>query len=142
VSTVRSLGAELRLRGSAQFSRERLLPLAQFAVGGIGSVRGYRENAVLRDRGFAASAELRHPLFPSTEAGNSFTVLSFVDIGGGANTRGPWQFLSSVGVGASWQLPGLTADLVFAKRLNRLATSPSGDLQDRGIHFQLRQKLF
>jgi hypothetical protein len=45
-------------------------------------------------------------------------------------------------VGASWQLPGLTADLVFAKRLNRLATSPSGDLQDRGIHFQLRQKLF
>ena len=47
-----SVGArgELRLRGNAQYSPERLVPLEQFAVGGNATVRGYRENAVLRDR--------------------------------------------------------------------------------------------
>lgn len=142
VRTAFGLGGELRLRGNAQVTRDRLLPLAQFAVGGMGSVRGYRENAVLRDRAIVASAESRQPLLPSADAATRLTLLTFIDLGAGANTQGPWQRLSSVGAGASWQQAGLSADLTYAKRLNRLPTSTRGDLQDRGIQFQLSQKLY
>ena len=44
-----------------QISADPLLSIEQFAVGGIDTVRGYRENQIVRDTGFAASVELHIP---------------------------------------------------------------------------------
>jgi hemolysin activation/secretion protein len=137
VDTALGFAGELRLRGSAQYTAQHLLPLEQFASGGVGSVRGYRENAILRDRGFSASVEYRYPLRPISEDGQRLTLLSFIDLGGGANTHAPWQSLSSAGAGLSWQSGGLSAELSYARRISRLANPTSGNLQDRGIQFQL-----
>lgn len=136
------LGGELRLRGSLQATRDRLLPLAQFAVGGNASVRGYRENTVLRDRGYVASAEYRLPLLADGPARQRWTMLAFVDAGGAANVREGWQRLSSAGLGISLQLGDVSADFSVARRLQQLPSATRGDLQDRGIHFELRQQLF
>lgn len=134
-------GGDVRLRASAQYSPDRLLPLEQFAVGGIATVRGYRENSVLRDRGFAASTEYRQALPIGAANGGNLAAFGFFDLGGGANKGGPWQRLASVGAGLRWQIGGLTVDLSVAKRLTSLDNPTRGNLQDRGIQFQLSYRV-
>ena len=55
--------SHLILRASTQLASDALLAMEKFVVGGHATVRGYRENQFVRDNGFAASAELRFPLF-------------------------------------------------------------------------------
>lgn len=45
-------------KGNVQVSDDPLLPLERMAVGGRHTVRGYRENQLVRDNGYAASTEL------------------------------------------------------------------------------------
>jgi hemolysin activation/secretion protein len=139
---------EVRVRGAAQVSPDRLVPLEQFSVGGHATVRGYRENAVLRDRGFAASAEFRHPLpWMATGAiagggnGRSLAAFTFLDAGGGSNRGAPWQRLASWGAGLSWQFGALSVDVSYARRLTTLDNPARGNLQDRGIQFQLSYRV-
>ena len=47
---------------SLQLANDRLFPLEQIPVGGRFSVRGYRENTLIRDNAFLASVESRFPL--------------------------------------------------------------------------------
>jgi hemolysin activation/secretion protein len=64
-----------------QLATRPLLPLEQFAVGGPRSVRGYRENQLVRDTGANASFELRIPLW-SDDTGRPIVQLApFVDYG-------------------------------------------------------------
>lgn len=48
----------LMLRGSGQFSNDRLLPLEAFSIGGFGTVRGYNTSLFFGDKGFNVSGEL------------------------------------------------------------------------------------
>src|SRR5262249_53680386 len=48
---------QLVLRVSGQVTDDRLLALEQMAVGGLETVRGYRENQLVRDRAIVASVE-------------------------------------------------------------------------------------
>jgi hypothetical protein len=41
-------------------------------------------------------------------------------------------------LGLNWQFHGLLADLYYGKRLISPAVETTGNLQDRGIHFQVR----
>jgi hemolysin activation/secretion protein len=50
------------LRGDVQLANKTLLPLEQFGLGGIDSIRGYRQDQLLTDNGLFASAELRVPI--------------------------------------------------------------------------------
>ncbi len=52
----------LLLRADAQLADRALLPFEQFSLGGIDSVRGYRQDALLTDNGIFASAEVRIPI--------------------------------------------------------------------------------
>ena len=56
-----------------QISNTSLFPLEQFAVGGRYSVRGYRENQLVRDNAFLFSIESRFPVLPSL-TGPNFSV--------------------------------------------------------------------
>jgi hemolysin activation/secretion protein len=76
----------LVVRANAQFSDEPLLPLEQFAVGGSQSVRGYRENQLLRDNGVFASIEWRVPIWMRKDKTPILSVAPFIDFGTCWNT--------------------------------------------------------
>ncbi|MFO1190898.1 MAG: ShlB/FhaC/HecB family hemolysin secretion/activation protein [Rhodoferax sp.] len=79
--------SQLVLRFDAQLTNKPLLPLEQFAVGGLRTVRGFRTNQLVRDYGYAASAELRVPVLRSQDGGAVLQLVPFVDVGG-AWTKG------------------------------------------------------
>ena len=92
----------LVLRLNAQFSDEPLLSLEQFSLGGGQSVRGYRENQLLRDDGVFASAELRVPVWLAVDKTPIVTIAPFFDFGAGWNINkvdDQYQTIYSAGVG-------------------------------------------
>jgi len=136
-------GAQWLIRGNLQRSADRLPALERLSVGGRHTVRGYRENQLVRDNGYSISAEYHHPLFADAASSRRrLTLVPFVDLGGGGNRGEPMRRLASAGLGLTWMLNEFEGDIFFAKRLERRAADTHGDLQDRGIHFSLRYRLY
>jgi hemolysin activation/secretion protein len=135
--------SQLVLRFDAQLTNQPLLPLEQFAVGGMRTVRGFRANQLVRDQGFAASVEFRVPVMRNPDGGAVLQIAPFVDVGGAwykdRPTESP-QRLSSAGVGLRWDPhPKLHAELYWAQTFaGRNVVNPSQSLQDRGWHLSLR----
>ena len=77
----------LVLRVNAQLSDEPLLSLEQFSIGGMQSVRGSRENQLLRDNGVFASIELRIPVWLSKDKTPIVSIAPFFDWGAGWNVN-------------------------------------------------------
>ena len=104
-STVGSKRHQLFLRLDAQLTTDPLLPLEQMAVGGRFSVRGYRENTLVRDNGLIGSLEARMPLVRNTRWAELLQLIPFVDAGWGWNQRiatpAP-RTLASLGLGVRW----------------------------------------
>lgn len=139
-------GTQLIARGAAQFASERLLALEQFAVGGLNSVRGYRENEQVGDNGYTATLELRHPLW-SKQTGNTRHQLQlalFTDLGAAWN-HGRYtdhQQLISAGAGLVWSTEThLRAELYIAHRFEEPLPRAEYDLQDDGLHFLIQLDL-
>lgn len=141
-------GINTVLRADAQLTPNSLLPLEQFTVGGPLSVRGYRTNQMVRDSGYAASAEVRIPIFKLPIEGISqgfadgtVELAPFFDLGGGWNTQSPTpdpSFISSIGAGLRWNISrDVYANLYYAEALNNVPQNQSGSLQDDGISFQI-----
>ena len=97
----------LVLRGNIQLANDALLPSEEFSIGGFNSVRGYRQDALLTDNGFVASAEVRLPVLTVPEWQGVLQLIPFVDYGIGWNSAGVSdpdnQNLASVGLGLQWQ---------------------------------------
>lgn len=133
-------GAQLVLRGVAQFSDEPLLPLERIAVGGVGTVRGYRENHLVRDEGYSVSLEFRYPIIgvndPSTR--HRFTLIPFMDYGEAWNLDGESEALHSAGIGFNWEFRPLYAEFYYGYAINKPRPDFNNDLQDDGLHFQVR----
>ena len=131
---------QLVLRGSAQLASDPLLPIEQFAVGGVDTVRGYRENQIVRDIGFAGSVEFRIPLVATVSGNRILDLVPFVDLGYGQNESSPknGEFLPSVGVGLLYT-PNrhVSAQVYYGYALNEDVNEETDDLQDAGIHFNL-----
>lgn len=134
-------GVQLLGQMSLQLANDRLFPLEQVPVGGRFSVRGYRENTLIRDNAFLASIESRIPLlaFPSGEPRLQFA--QFADVGRAWNAKGGTpdpQTLASVGLGVRWSLlpqERARVELYWGQPLNHVP-HPPGNLQDHGIHLQ------
>jgi hemolysin activation/secretion protein len=140
--------ANLILRGDIQFSDDKLMTLERFALGGRYSVRGYRENEIVRDKGYDLSAELRYPLLKD-EGGKSFpgqlTIFPFFDYGAGQNRgeRANISYLYSLGVGLAWQpFEQVNTEIIYAHALK--APSPKADynLQDSGVEWRFNISTF
>jgi hemolysin activation/secretion protein len=131
-------GASVLIRGNLQWTRDRLVPLEQIALGGVASVRGYRENQLVRDQGYYVNLEFRYPLFERERGQHRLYIVPFFDYGEGWNTGSPRERLSSLGVGLNYQLRGFYADLYYGKQLIHPEIETSGNLQDDGFHFQVR----
>lgn len=131
-------GLQATLRGSAQIARDRLLALDGLAAGGVRTVRGHRENQLVRDEGWVLNLELERPFTPSGWDGARFVLLAFYDHARLRNRGQPWDSLSSVGVGLQAQWQGWSLDVVAAKRLDEHNPPPRDTaLQDQGLHLQL-----
>lgn len=147
VRRLNEAGSSLSLRGTAQLTPDRLLPIEQFAVGGLGSVRGYRQNRFVRDNGFSASLELRTPIaalqvptLSETAADGVIEAVAFLD-GGGAWNNGvaDRRRLASVGAGFRWRISPLSLiEAYFGQPLIDQTGRDDDDLQDFGLHFRLR----
>lgn len=141
-------GSQVIFRTDLQLSEDPLLPLEQFAVGGATTVRGYRENQLVRDNGLIMSAELRIPTFRLPLPGLSRTgedglvqLAPFADFGWAGNTDmsppDP-ETISSVGLGLRWDPSvNLHAEIYWGYALGELDNFDH-DLQDSGIHFRVQ----
>jgi hemolysin activation/secretion protein len=134
-------GTQLALRGLAQFTNDPLLPLEQIAVGGVNTVRGYRENQLVRDNGYAVSAEFRIPLIKPEDGStrHSLALIPFLDYGQAWDHHDQRNSLFSVGVGMNWTLKPLEAEIYYGHKLKDVNREGKRlDIQDDGVHFQLR----
>jgi hemolysin activation/secretion protein len=135
----------LVLRGDLQFSDRSLLSSEQLGIGGVASVRGYRQDLLLADNGFLASAEVRIPVARFSEK-STLQVAPFIDFGTGWNSsnnpNSDPNTLASVGLGLRF-----LEENRFSARLDWgiPLISTSGDKrtwQENGIHFSLVYNLF
>jgi hemolysin activation/secretion protein len=135
-------GVQLLARVAAQLANDRLFPLEQMPVGGRFSVRGYRENTLVRDDAVLASFESRIPVWRFASGEDRLQFAQFVDFGHAWNAKGDTpdpSTLASVGVGLRWMiLPQERArfELYWGQQLNHIRGG-EGNLQDHGIHLQL-----
>lgn len=135
-------GRQIVVRASVQQTPDRLLPLERFSVGGAATVRGYRENALVRDCAILLNAEFHYPLNLTALEGQKLNLITFVDMAMASNQDEATQKLASLGVGMNWQWNKWSADLFFAHKLKSLPNAGSGNLQDHGVHFQMTYHVF
>ena len=140
------LDAQLILRSDLQLADDLLLSLEQVAVGGRYSVRGYRENTLVRDNAFLASLEVRVPLVRNTPWADFLELAPFADYGRGWRTRSPSpdaEVISSAGIGLRWAVTIAAGPVSLRPQLEvywghpwRDRKTPGNDLQDKGLHLQ------
>ena len=138
-------GSQFILRTAFQLSMDPLLPIEKLSVGGHSTVRGYRENQLVRDNGLTASAEFRYAPF-ADKSGNdphNFQLVPFLDWGSAWNKDVPRQDdetvnIYSAGLGVLWQpIIGLNVETYWGEALEDDRSLGRDDLQDDGIHFSI-----
>lgn len=140
------LGIQLLSRIDLQLANDHLFPLEQMSVGGRYSVRGYRENTLVRDNAFLFSLESRFPVYRSATKQDLILLAPFVDVGRSWNshalTPDP-ETLASIGLGLILNniLPGTRLEVYWGLPLNHV-TTPGGNLQDEGVHVQVVWQVF
>jgi len=130
---------QLVLRGTAQLADRPLLTLEQFALGGVGTLRGYPENVLVADEAVAGTIELRVPVLKKSGA-DVLTLVPFFDAGYGWN-RHPTtvhpQALDSVGIGLLFNPDRhISAQIYYGAALQHHARD-SHDVENLGLHFNV-----
>ena len=138
---------QLLFRTDVQISNQPLLPLEQIAVGGRYTVRGYRENLLVRDQALIASLELRIPIVQNAAWAEYLQLVPFSDYGYAKNKDLPTFYprsIYSVGLGLRWGVPlmkspaELKLDFEFYWGYALVDVNPPDhNIQDDGIHFQI-----
>lgn len=138
-------GLQMVFRTDVQLANDPLLPMEKFSVGGMNSVRGYRENQLVRDNGVVSSFELRMPVFHNRQMEPIVWLAPFADIGWSWNTKNDTpapRSLSSVGAGIRWIVTKRINCIAYAGYPFRKMKNPDHDLQEEGVHFQLNWQVF
>ncbi|MGI2906930.1 ShlB/FhaC/HecB family hemolysin secretion/activation protein [Tolypothrix sp. VBCCA 56010] len=133
-------------RSDAQFATRSLVPLEQFSIGGLQSVRGYRQDQFLVDNGFFASAEVRLPILRVNQVNGVLQIVPFIDFGIGWNSSGysnpDPNTLVGTGVGLQWQMGNqLNARLDYGFPLVDVNSSDR-TLQEQGLYFSVNYSPF
>lgn len=139
---VRLLAPEtlLLVRGNVQLSATSLVPLEQFSLGGLQSVRGYCQDLLLTDNGAFASAEVRLPVLRVSDWNAVLQVAPFVDVGSTWNAgraASESNSLASVGLGLVWQQSDrFTARLDYGIPVVSVS-STERTWQENGLYFSV-----
>ncbi|NER83332.1 MAG: ShlB/FhaC/HecB family hemolysin secretion/activation protein, partial [Leptolyngbya sp. SIO1D8] len=133
----------LLMGADVQLADRALLPAEQFALGGLGSVRGYRQNLLLADNGVAATAEVWVPVVrvPNPDVNGILHIVPFVDVGtvwdnGDAPAFDP-NVLAATGLGLRWQQEHISMRLDWGIPLIE-DNNQGNSLQENGIYFSLQ----
>jgi len=137
---------QLIWRGDMQLANDGLLPLEKFQIGGANSVRGYRENQIVRDSGFSTSLEYRYPIFSDFFGQEKFFIAPFADLGRAWNVgnystttslTGSGNMLASTGFGFIWEPTRKIHTHLYWGQTLIAVNNPHQDPQDYGFHFKL-----
>jgi hemolysin activation/secretion protein len=128
----------LLTRFYAQFTPDPLLSLEQFSLGGIDTVRGYRQNQIVADNGIFGSIEYRISL---TSNPQTLQIAPFFDFGTAWSDEeldlDP-ATLASLGVGLDWQIiPNLSILVDYGIPLIE-SNNDGNTVQDDGLYFSLQ----
>ena len=145
--------SQLLARSNIRFSNDPLIPIEKFPIGGVVTVRGYRENRLTTDNARTFSLEWRVPLgkLPikgiSRHLDDGLVMMSpFFDYATGSNTKAlnpETNTLYSIGMGFQWHITkGTYAELYWGKALADIDDPFDSDIQDDGIHFKIRSEIF
>ena len=138
-------GDQLVLGSSFQASDSPLLSLEQFSIGGANTVRGLRENQIVRDIGWIGSLEFRVPVWSTTAGQPRLQLAPFFDYGIGWNIGAPTpkqSDVASAGVGLLFNPCAHVSGRLYWDRAFRDFNNGSRDLQDHGLHFSLTARVF
>ena len=126
-------------RVATQLTPDLLLPLEQFSIGGVDTVRGYRQNQFVADNGITGSLEVRFKVVNDPDGFGIVQVAPFVDVGKVWNTNGigaDTRLFASTGLSLRWQYSRFSARLDWGLPLT--SVQKQGDsLQDNGLFFSL-----
>lgn len=149
------------IRSYLQLAAEPLLSLEKFGVGGQLTVRGYRENILVRDNAWVSSIEFRFPLIKlpipglsKSDEDGTLEFATFYDFAWAKNESfhdpsvnriqqpAIIQTISSLGIGLRWQPhKKIQSQFYWGVPLRNVKTGGEHDLQDSGIHFLLNMQL-
>jgi hemolysin activation/secretion protein len=136
---------EMILRADAQLTPDPLLPMEKFVVGGADTVRGYRENQLVRDNGLVGSLEFRIPILEKYTGEARFRLAPFADYGRSWNEdyTPKHKTISSAGVGLLFDYKRLIARVYWAHAFDDIDNGDvEHDLQDDGVGFSLSYSVF
>ncbi|HEY9874740.1 MAG TPA: ShlB/FhaC/HecB family hemolysin secretion/activation protein, partial [Candidatus Obscuribacterales bacterium] len=132
-------------RVATQLTGDSLLPLEQFSIGGIDTVRGYRQNQRVGDSGIVGNFEVRFPVVNKPDGIGLIQIVPFFDIGTIWNNSSEdtnSNTLLSTGLGLRWQVGSyFEARLDWGIPLKHIS-QPGDTLQDNGIFFSIRLNPF
>ena len=139
-------GVESVVRADLQLADDSLPPIEQFTIGGMNTVRGYRENQFVRDNAFVASLEIRIPVYRHPSGRFRLQLAPFVDFARSSNQGRPTpgqEAIGSVGLGLRSTLTDRIQGWVYwGYSLDNIDNRDNdNDLQDDGIHFQVSTRL-
>jgi hemolysin activation/secretion protein len=131
-------GVRLGVRATVQASGARMVTLDGLSIGGASTVRGFRENQLVRDTGQIVNVELTVPILRSSAADRALDAIPFVDYGRGRSRDGAADSIGSVGVALRWREGRFTGEVAAAKRVHStIGFARAGSaLQDMGVHVQ------
>lgn len=141
------LNSQSTVRSSIRLSNDRMMAVDKFALGGVNTVRGYRENQLTMDNAAVLNLEWNWPLFMLPILGlshgksdGSVALITFFDYARGWNrvdNSAELRVLSSAGLGLMWKITnGYNFEIYAGKPLRKVSRSGSHTLQDSGIHMQ------
>ena len=124
-----------------QYTDQSVVSMEQFSLGGMNTIRGYRENQLIRDNALVISPELRIPVYKDRYGQALVYLIPFFDYGTAWNTDGPKnrETIYSAGLGVTYNPTDYINMAVYWGHAFKDFNIPNDDdLQDYGIHFQLR----
>jgi hemolysin activation/secretion protein len=134
--------ALLLARLNAQLTGDSLLSLEKLSIGGLETVRGYRQNQLVADNGVTGSLEVR---FPPISSYTALQLAPFFEIGTTWNNRAENpdpRTIASLGLGLIWQ-PSRSLSLRLDYGVPLIDVDNEGNsLQDKGLYFSLRYQPF
>ncbi|OUL22598.1 hemolysin activation/secretion protein [Nostoc sp. T09] len=130
------------VRADVQLADRPLLASEQIGLGGQATVRGYRQDQILADNGFLATAEFRYPVLRVPEIQGLLQVTPFIDFGTAWNISQPGRTtlnpdtIASTGIGFLWQQNNLTARFDWGIPIG-IDIPNKNTWQENGLYFSI-----
>lgn len=137
--SLKGVNSQLIVRGDVQWADDQLLSMEKIGVGGFGTVRGYRQNELVRDNALVGSLEVRIPIIEHKK--NLVELAPFFDVARSWNhgdASEQTENISGAGLGLRWSLGDRAfAFLYWGHAFDEMESQREYNLQDDGLYFQL-----